>query len=61
MIHTYSQPFQSNDLIFELSKESAQIYNKAIQLHKDGTKFDQIGKIIDKEFKNTYLYRQTHN
>ena len=59
MIHTYSQPFQSNNLIFEMSKESAQIYNKAIQLHKDGAKFDQIGKIIDDEFKTSYLQSQS--
>ena len=59
MIHTYSQPFQSNNLIFELSKESAQIYNKAIQLHKDGAKFDQIGEIIDDEFKTSCLQSQS--
>lgn len=59
MIYTYSQTFTPNDLIFEMSKESAQIYNKAIQLSKKGVDFKEVGKIIDKEFKEHFLLAQS--
>ena len=59
MIRTYSQSFKHSDLVFEMTKESAQIYNMAIKLHKEGTDFKEIGKIIDRDFKNKYLLSES--
>ena len=55
MNHTYSQSFKPDNLIFEMAKESAQIYNRAIELHKQRIHFKYFGKIIDKEIKTQYL------
>lgn len=59
MIRTYSQPIKATDLIFETSKESSQIYNQAIELHKRGVNFKDIGKTIDAEFDNKFLLAQS--
>ncbi len=59
MIHTYKQSFVPNDCVFEMAKESAQIYNKAINLHKEQVKFKEIGYRIDHEFEHKFLIAQS--
>ena len=58
----YKQPFLPNDLIFEMAKESGDIYSKALLLNKKEHKsFDEINKIMDKycQEKRKYLCSQS--
>ncbi len=59
MIRTFSQSIKANQIIFEMAKESAKIYNQAIELHQKGTEFKNIGKIIDQKFENKFLIAQS--
>lgn len=60
MIYSLSQPIKHSDLIFELSKESAAIYNQALTLHQNNHKdFSEISLIIDREFAHNCLHSQS--
>lgn len=56
---TYHQPIKPTPFIFEMTKEAASIYNKALDLSSQNKTFKEISKIIDKCNTNLYLHSQS--
>lgn len=56
---TYRQPIKHSLLLFEMSREAACIYNKAIAINKQGKNFKDLAIAIDSSHETLYLHSQS--